>query len=319
MPIATKSDDNAHRLPIVVADPQRYFFQYMHDAPLRAPVYGPYRKQGADYFLSRVKRKLRVFGHVPPLFDQWRRHLAQGSKVVVFDSAFDQQLLTRLKGHADQVYLYLWNPMAALDVVIPWLREYLPHFKVYSHDRHDCAQLGLHFNSTFYYRRPDALQHSAAATASDVVFVGADKDRAPILGSIHQQLDGLSLDFHIQSEKLAGKEIAPGLKAQSDYLAYGQYLDRVIASRAIFEMLQQGQHSLSLRPMESLFFQRKLITNFQEIRDEPLYHADNILIYDDPGELTASRVGEFLDKPWQQIDPDIVAYYEYDQWVRRFV
>ena len=89
----------------------------------------------------------------------------------------------------------------------------------------------------------------------------------------------------------------------------------IAESKCILDYNQEGQVGLSLRPMEALFLERKLITNNTDIKNYDFYNHDNIFIL---GEDNINEIKEFINKPYKKIDQDIIDYYDFDQWLNRF-
>ncbi|QIC76833.1 hypothetical protein FSC17_10625 [Acinetobacter indicus] len=69
--------------------------------------------------------------------------------------------------------------------------------------------------------------------------------------------------------------------------------------------MQDGQSGMTLRPVEALFYNRKLLTNNQSVINEPFYHADNILVVKDIDSLSVVELKRFIDKPIVEIDENI--------------
>lgn len=300
------------RPPLVIDDPSRYFLPFIE----RGVIYPVYRTQGISHFMSRVLRKLRIFGDIPPLFNDWRHTLDRGGKVVVFDSALSADVLARLEKYPQQVILFFWNRLETVQKFCPSITSRLDRFTIYSHDQNDCRDYGFKFISAFYQARPDAGRPTQLT--KDVIFVGGNKNRMRQILHAHEQLQGLALDFHVYDPQQAGRQLAAGLAVKGDFLPYTAYLDRLMASRAVLEILQPGQNALTLRAMEALFYQKKLLTNHQQIVDEKFYNPSNILVFDDPRSLDEQKIRSFLATPFVPVNQKILDYYRYEQWLSRF-
>ena len=300
------------RLPIVLDDPARYFLPFVESDA----IYEVYRREGFDYFMSRVLRKLQFPGHAEPLFHDWRKTLNRGGKVVVFDSALNADILARLKKHRSQVILFFWNRLQTVRAFCPAIMDYLDQFTIYSHDRNDCRDYGFKFNTAFYAARPTV--HQPPQLTTDVIYIGGNKNRMERIIQTHEQLRGLALDYHVYDPPHAGQSLADGLIAQGQFLPYTDYLDRMMASRCVLEILQPGQDSLTLRAMEALFYKKKLLTNHQQIVNEPFYNPVNILVFEDPRTLDAAKVHSFLSTPAVPVDPKVIEDFTYAKWLARF-
>ena len=86
-------------------------------------------------------------------------------------------------------------------------------------------------------------------------------------------------------------------------------------SRAILDILSNPLDGLSLRALESLFHERKLITNSQTIIDYDFYDTQNVFIL---GKDNLSDLPSFIKSPYKKIDQVIVDSYDFKNWIKRF-
>ena len=61
-------------------------------------------------------------------------------------------------------------------------------------------------------------------------------------------------------------------------MKYDDYIKLVKRSKAIVEILQDGQAGFSFRTMEALFRRRKLVTTNQNIIHAPFYNENNMFV-----------------------------------------
>ena len=84
-------------------------------------------------------------------------------------------------------------------------------------------------------------------------------------------------------------------------LSYPDYLKKAASSSIILEIMRPGHAGLSLRPLEALFFRKKLITDNPAIRNSEVYHPDNIFILGEDTDLGAFLRRDFaafvIDRP----------------------
>ena len=72
---------------------------------------------------------------------------------------------------------------------------------------------------------------------------------------------------------------------------------------------------LSFRIFESIFYQKKLITNNTEVTKYDLYHEDNIYIWDGR-EIDIDSLRSFLNKPYHILPSKILNKYSFKTWHR---
>ena len=70
---------------------------------------------------------------------------------------------------------------------------------------------------------------------------------------------------------------------------------------------------LSFRIFESIFYQKKLITNNAEITNYDIYHEDNIFIWDGKN-IDFESLKSFLEKPYHILPSDIANKYSFKNW-----
>lgn len=92
-------------------------------------------------------------------------------------------------------------------------------------------------------------------------------------------------------------------------------------TRCLVEIIQKGQHGLSLRALEALFLDKKLITSNPEIAKEPFYRPENIYICSnfENLEFEKKRVLDFLNTPQLEIPEEIKQKYLFSNWFAHFI
>ena len=230
--------------------------------------------------------------------------------------------------------IIIWDPVITASFV-EWVREIHPHKRIilwywnpvensinpsllseqicekWSYSRSDCKQYLLNYNTTFYFKE---LSASDEKPHYDVFFIGKDKGRLVSLLRLKEQFDllGISTKFHISPTKRFM------IKRNAVYqapLPYDEVLLEIGKSRAILDFLVNPYDGLSLRPMESIFHKKKLITNSQLIEDYDFYRPKNIFIL---GKDNVKDLPEFLNSPYEEIDEGIVLSYDFHSWLQRF-
>ncbi|HCF38843.1 MAG TPA: hypothetical protein DER56_07285 [Thermosipho africanus] len=92
-------------------------------------------------------------------------------------------------------------------------------------------------------------------------------------------------------------------------------LTKIGKSKAILDILSNPNDGLSLRPMESMFHRKKLITNSLLISNYDFYRSQNIFIL---GEDDLNKLPEFLNSPYEDIDEELIKKYDFKSWLSRF-
>jgi hypothetical protein len=83
----------------------------------------------------------------------------------------------------------------------------------------------------------------------------------------------------------------------------------------VVDLVPEVQTGLSLRPLEALFFGKKLITNCKSIKNHPLYNKTNIFILDEDSD---ADLLQFIKEPIAPQPQSIKEYYSFNEWLKRF-
>jgi len=260
-------------------------------------------------FLGKVFRRISIMLNVRVSFwyDDWKRHAESVDVILVFASRkYDHIEYLAKKYPLKRIIVWYWNPV---------FRCFNPNdlnyknIEYWSFDLEDCKKYTLKYNTTFYFDNIDFSKN--VPISSDVVFLGKDKGRSEKLKEIENELEemGLLTNFYIVSD------LSKGHENPKKFIAYESYLKMIIESRAILDYLQDGQIGLTLRPMESVFLNKKLITNDLNVINEDFYYKENVFIL---GKDNINDLKKFIEDPFVEVPWSIVSKYEFSNWINRF-
>jgi hypothetical protein len=171
-------------------------------------------------------------------------------------------------------------------------------------DPKDAREFGMPCYGQFYFR-PSA-EELAVVPTFDFFFCGLPKDREEEL---------LRLQHFLETEGYTCRFIFPHSRAER--LTPAQYMELLRTCRCVIDMNQGGQVGLSRRPLEALFYKKKLITNNASLRELPFYRPANILLL--PEESRWSEVIRFFNIPGVDVDNSITSPYEMNHWIEHFL
>ena len=86
-------------------------------------------------------------------------------------------------------------------------------------------------------------------------------------------------------------------------------------SRCIVDLMQQGQTGLTRRPVEALFWNKKLLTENQTITTYDFYRAENICLLTTDVEC---RIDSFMQAPMASVPSEVKEAYEVNRWLAHF-
>ena len=191
-----------------------------------------------------------------------------------------------------------------------------------SFDRDNCEEWGMKY-SHFYYDYYDGTiedireEQKDFEVVNDIYFCGYDKHRLEYLLELQNRFNELGLSNEMVVVRTPHKRYA---KKFEKYLSPGRFPYRVLAegiykSKAILDIVEPGQRGITLRPMESIFFRKKLITNNSDVVNYDFYRKNNIFII---GQQPLEEIREFLDVPYEDVPIEIVQNYTVEAWMERF-
>lgn len=146
-------------------------------------------------------------------------------------------------------------------------------------------------------------------------FLGKDKKRLEILTELANKLISynLTLDFNIVGDK--------GTEYNSIYvidtpLPYRENLTRSLASDIIVDITKEDQTGWTLRILEALYFNKKVITNNMSILHSEIYIKERFFIL---GYHRWNEFEFFLNAPIQPIIDDILYKYSPDYMLETII
>ncbi|EJU29817.1 hypothetical protein [Selenomonas sp. CM52] len=206
----------------------------------------------------------------------------------------------------------LYSPYKEFLSLLPLRERY--SFEIWSFDRGDCERYGLFYNNQVAIRFPI----EKVSPEYDLFFCGQDKKRFPLLNGIVALAEACHLSHRIFLRPDAGVHYpqAEGLTLLKRNLPYVEMVHRLQRASILVDLVQNGQGGLTWRPLEAMFYQKKLITNYRDIVTYDFYSENNIFII---GKDRSEDFAAFVARPYQPVSESIVQKYEYTGWVKNFI
>jgi len=299
---------------IISSDGNNYFFPHVKSGGIRFASLG--EGNGLIIFTAcRIIRRLHV--NFPRIFAGSLLPLHDIDHIIVLDSGHFKGLkdLIRKYNKSCSIDLFIWNPMSRYQERI--LREFDDLDHTWSLVPSDCKKYGINFNTQFFCSE---LRSSVQTeeTKYDFLFVGREKSRAEYIVQLVQQLEeaNLSVKLHLLHSKA---QYHPSIDEYltNQFIPYSEYLDLLSQSRCLIDIINPLFPYYPLRVLEALFLSKKLITNNQQIRNEPFYRSNNIYVLTGQ-HLDQSELQDFLNEPFDHSVDVYLPYYDIRQWLQRF-
>lgn len=182
----------------------------------------------------------------------------------------------------------------------------------WSFSEKDCKEYGIEYNPPFFF---NSVKIGDTDYDYDLYFVGKDKGRLPMLLNFKKEAEKLGISTHLHVSPTKKIDLIFNHKGLKPAISYEHVLVGLSKSKAILDIIEVTDSGQSQRAMESIFFEKKLVTNSKLIKNFDFYNSNNIFILD---EDNISDLPEFLEKPYVKIDRAIVERYDVNNWIKRF-
>lgn len=263
--------------------------------------------------LSKVTKVIRSIvekwlpSFAPLFYSKAFRHVGQrDDSIIIFDSKLTVNAANYIKKKYPnlRVIYWFWNHVYDPNRIERLSKD----IEIWTYDPVDAEKYNLKLNTQFFF--PELVTQTVHAEKKyDCIFVGADKGRAKIIAACKNLLDGLGLNnFFLVAN-------TSKYKTNPNRISYGEVLSLVKSSKCVVDLVPEVQTGLSLRPLEALFFGKKLITNCTSIKKHPLYNKTNIFIL---GEDSDADLLQFINEPIAPQPQSIKEYYSFNEWFKRF-
>lgn len=284
-----------------------------------ADVYPLYKEL---HGLQRTLFKLYEHVHfcdVTRWLEDWKYKIAEYDVIFIFDGVRGRDVIEYIRDHNKRarIIIYYINPVDFADRKAPHHYKGL-ECEFYTFDPIDAKKFGIEFKPYFYPEEYMVDCDEKVDIKQDVFFVGVDKDRLGIIKDLHKKFEQMNLTDKLMIVATPHKKYS---RSDEKWLAkrvpYEKIAENIKQSRAILDIVQSGQSGITLRPMEAMFYNKKLITNNIYIKEYDFYNPRNIFILQ---ERNISELKEFLDLPIIEIAQEVKNKYRFSGgWLKEFL
>lgn len=208
--------------------------------------------------------------------------------------------IAKTQTNHQKLFLWFWNPLKVA------MRHYnikntiynikCMGYQIFTFDSEDARIYNLEHKSQF------GLNYAISQNPIyDVYFCGNDKGRINIINNFKKQCYRLNINAEIIVPEI-DKRIVP----------FDQNVANAMKSRALLDIVQNGQNGLTLRPLEALLNDKKLITNDVNIKKYDFYNRQNVFII---GEDNINQLKDFIYSPILCVPQSIKEKYTFNNWI----
>lgn len=265
----------------------------------------------ADVIFKNISKPLRAIRRVvatnlPANFlagwlNDWKNELDKYETIIIHASELTSHLPTyihQINPQARIIYWY-WNPVNSH--TLPTLVTDAD-VEFWTFDKGDQEKYNMNFNIQ-YYSGMDNVKKTKLK--NDIYFIGHDKGRKQEIDNILEKVKDSNLKYRADI-------LSDGSK---NYIPYDTVKKRVLESRAILEVNQQGQKGYTLRALEALFLEKKLITTNKSIINEDFYSPNNIFVV---GIDDWEKLSIIIKSPYDKKVNRFKNEYDVNQWFSNF-
>ena len=297
------------------------------DFPIKNYLYGTNVKE--VYIRKPLSKPMRFLRKLP-IFSKfisntkekrgWSNECKNAKNVILFDTyrhyANYCNEIEQAVSKDCRLILYLLNP-AFFSEEYQLLSN---RWEVWTFMEEDAKKFGFKYGATFYNPQLQKLavgHHTPKGTNNmkedgNLLFIGTDKGRKGFLLSLKDKLKplGIKCDFRIVDnfKSLYNKDYS----REVDYFTLCQLTQRACA---LLDVVQRNQSGLTLRFMEGLLFDKKVVTtNHSIIENQDFGKNPNIYV------LTSNNINElntFLKKPTIVYPQWMKEKYSFEKWLER--
>ena len=241
--------------------------------------------------------------------------------LVIVGRFLTKDFLQKLKSQQSgaQFILYLWDDVKRCES----FDDIHPYFdSIFSFDRKNCIDFNFKFLPLFYARefKPDICKKTISVYGA----FSAHSDRLQIIKKIAEQIQGAYFYIFYLSKMEWLKYLLSGKKENFNNqmhisilsLSDEKNIQNMQKSKCILDINHPSQTGLTIRTIESIGCEKKLITTNTDIVNYDFYNPKNIVIIDRENPLIPK---DFLDTDYTRLDESIYKKYSIEQFVKELI
>ena len=284
-------------------------------------VYPAYKNVNKlEYWIREIH--LKGFGRNVPgehiWLGDWKKKITLYDTIIIFDSLKNIGIVRAIHEIApsSRLIFWYWN-ITGNKRRLP-LPEWRKFCEFWSFDQGECEVYNFRFNHQFYFQEESQMKLNISEKLDGTFFVGADKGRLGQIIEIKKIFDKFRiLNKWIivthESEK-ATKSEYKGIEIIEKPITYTKTIEYVQKYKCIVDIVQDDQVGITVRTLEALFFEKKLITNNVSIKNMPFYNSQNIFVI---GEDSWDDFEKFWRAP-VSVNKQFLKMYTYEDWIEQF-
>jgi len=280
----------------------------------------PAGRREISILLRIIRKILSIFNlsnHFPFLY--FKRSFVKKIKLISGDDKIfiqgitdlnELRILAKMFPNKNDIHFWCWNPLSkeykgrnSLEINEIIKQQKSLGYKIETFDNDDSDFYKIVLRNQFYRLPPEV--NNEMEIAYDFYFIGYLKDRENEIYQLMDQLKdlGYRIEFKVIKDKI-------------EELSYLENIENIFKSKCIVDINQKGQSGITIRPLEAIFFNKKLITNNTNIIKEDIYHPNNVFII---GVDNINLLSHFMSTGTVKLPNKILDKYEINNWMEYYL
>ena len=252
-------------------------------------------------------------------FGDWNKNLNEYTKIIINDAMFNNNILKYIskKNAVASKYVYYTNAVRNSRIKPNNIPK---DWRVYTFDISDSKEFDIEYSPEYYTEHQENIKYDLKY---DVCYVGADKTNVRLKNLLDikevlrkNKVQNFFHIFHVL-KKYNKYELQ---ETTNMFLKYEDIQRIILESKCILELQMEGQSGCTLRTLESMFLNRKLITNNKDIVNYDFYNPNNIFVIENADDFKDrfNDILKFMRSPYQKLPDMVKNNYKFCKWLERF-
>ena len=265
---------------------------------------------------SKIVMALGIYIFSPLLYfvyGDWKKQLDQYDMFIVVSRKAAKYAVKYIKQKTGKrVVVWYWNLVTDKELPPDYCKKV--GCEPWSFDRDDCRKYDMRFGDTYYF--PPEKSKNSEKIDNSMFYVGINRPgRKKLLTCLGDYLKANGLKYRFNLTAIPTESAV--VRAQySPRMKYEEIIDAIKSSTSVLDLNRENQSGMTLRPMEALFYRRKLVTNNINIKRYSVYDKDNTFILKNSD---FDGLAEFLAMPYieNKLNETKRHTYSFSEWLRR--
>ena len=234
------------------------------------------------------------------------KYLDKDYVLVIGEIGYSQEFIELVKKKNKKIRFlkFIWDKMEQKKI-----EEYKENYDVvYTFEKDDAIRYNLKWRPSFF------LEYENLVKNIDFYYLGRerDKERYIYVKKIFEYCIKNKLNYKIllySQDKKKKEEFITNKK-----IKYSENIENIKKSRVTFEKNIVNKKVLSLRTLECLAYNTKLITTNKDIIHYDFYHENNIMVVEKAEDIENIDI-DFFKVPYKKLSGDILYRYSFEGFI----